>query len=120
MPAKGPVSILWQIIFVVFVPILDLWAFYRIKKLKKYLLYVYVPQFIIGGIIVSFIFGMVFEENNIEKLENFSNDLGENEITLVILNIVMGLGFMIFSIYLIATWSEKWNKQFTNTNFKNK
>jgi len=36
MPAKGSVSILWQIIFVVFIPFLDLWAFYRIKKLRKY------------------------------------------------------------------------------------
>ena len=78
------------------------------------MLYVYVPQFIIAGIIVSFIIGMVFEENNIEKLENFSNDLGENELILIISNIVMGLGFTILSIYLIATWSEKWNKKFTN------
>jgi quinol-cytochrome oxidoreductase complex cytochrome b subunit len=55
MPAKRPVSILWQIIFVVFIPILDLWAFYRIKKLRKYLLYVYLPQIIIGGVIAGFI-----------------------------------------------------------------
>jgi Na+/glutamate symporter len=112
MPAKGPVSVLWQIIFVIFIPILDLWAFYRIKKLKKYLLYVYVPQIIIGGIIVSLILSMAFEENGLEKLENFSEDLEDNELALIILNISMGLGFTIFSIYLIATWSERWNKQF--------
>ena len=114
MPAKGPVSILWQIIFVVFVPILDLWAFYRIKKLRKYLLYVYVPQIIIGVIITSFILSMVFEENSLDRLESFSDDLQGNDLILVVSNIVLGLGFTIFSIYLIATWSEKWNKQFSN------
>ena len=112
MPAKGPVSVLWQIIFVVFIPILDLWAFYRIKKLKKYLLYVYVPQIVVGGIIVGIILSMAFEENSLEKLENFSEDLENNDLTLIISNILMGLGFTIFSIYLIATWSERWNKKF--------
>ena len=112
MPAKGPVSVLWQIIFVVFIPILDLWAFYRIKKLKKYLLYVIVPQIVIGGIIAGIILSMAFEENSLEKLENFSEDLENNDLTLIISNILMGLGFTIFSIYLIATWSESWNKKF--------
>lgn len=114
MPAKGPVSILWQILFVVFIPFLDLWAFYRIKKLKKYLLYVYLPQFIVGGIIAGLILGAVLEENSVDKLETLSEDLGNNELTLILSNVVMGLGFTIFSIYLIATWSEKWNKQFSD------
>ncbi len=114
MPATKPVSILWQIIFVVFIPILDLWAFYRIKKLRKYLLYVYIPQIIIGGIFAGFIFSMVFEENSLDRLESFSDDLQENDLILVVSNIILGLGFTIFSIYLIATWSEKWNKQFSN------
>ena len=115
MPAKGPVSVLWQIIFVVFIPILDLWAFYRIKKLKKYLLYVYVPQIIIGGIIAGLILSMAFEGNGLEKLENFSEDLENNDLALIISNILMGLGFTIFSIYLIATWSERWNKHFLDS-----
>ena len=112
MPAKGPVSILWQILFVVFIPILDLWAFYRIKKLQRYLLYVYLPQLIIGGIIAGFILNSIFEETSLDRLESLSDDLQENDLLLIISNIVLGLGFTIFSIYLIATWSEKWNKQF--------
>ena len=115
MPAKGPVSILWQIIFVVFVPILDLWAFYRIKKLKKYFLYVIVPQILISGIVIVLILGMAFEENSLEKLENFSEDLDDDELITIILGSSVGLGFTIFSIYLIATWSERWNKQFLNS-----
>ncbi len=115
MPAKGPVSVLWQIIFVVFIPFLDLWAFYRIKKLKKYLIYVYVPQIIIGGIIAGLILSMAFEGNGLENLENFSEDLENNDLALIISNILMGLGFTIFSIYLIATWSERWNKHFLDS-----
>ena len=114
MPAKGSVSIFWQIIFVVFVPFLDLWAFYRIRKLKKYLLYVYIPQLFIGVIIAGLIMGMAFEENGNEKLQNFSKDLEANELVLIIPSIVMEMGFTIFSIYLIATWSEKWNKALSN------
>jgi hypothetical protein len=106
---------LWQIIFVVFIPFLDLWSFYRIKKLKKYLLFVYVPQIIIGGIIAGLILSMVFDLNSLEKVENFSEDLENNELALIILNILMGLGFTVFSIYLIATWSEKWNKHFLDS-----
>lgn len=74
----------------------------------------YVPQIILGEIFAGFILVMIFEESNVEKLENFSVDLGGHELTLIISNIVTGLGFTIFSIYLIATWSEKWNEQFTN------
>ena len=115
MPAKGTVSILWQIIFVVFVPFLDLWAFYRIKKLRKYLLYVFVPQLVIGIVVTGLILGMAFEENSIEKLENFSNYGKNNELALNIVGVSMGLGFIIFSIYLIVTWSERWNKQFSDS-----
>ena len=115
MPAKGPVSILWQILFVVFVPILDLWAFYRIKKLRRYLLFVYLPQLIIGGIIVGFILSTAFEEDSLDRLENFSNNLQGKDLILIVSNIVLGLGFTVFSIYLIVTWSEKWNKQFENS-----
>ena len=65
MPAKGKVSILWQILFVVFVSILDLWAFYRIQKLRKYLLLVYVPQIAVAIVIVVFVVNMVFEEDGL-------------------------------------------------------
>ena len=112
MPAKGKVSILWQILFVVFVPILDLWAFYRIQRLRRYLLFVYVPQIVVAMVIVVFVVNMVFEEDGLEKVSKFSDNLDGNEILLTVASTVMGLGFTILSIYLIATWSEKWNKQF--------
>ncbi len=116
MTAKGPVSVFWQIIFVVFVPILDLWAFYRIAKLKKYLFYVYFPQIVVAIIFLIVVFGMVLEEDGIEKLENISNNIENNELFLMVPSIIIELGFIILSIYLIVKWSEKWNKQFQNSN----
>jgi hypothetical protein len=73
---KRFVGILWQKIFVVFVLFLGLWAFYRIKKLKKYLLYVYLSQFLTGGVFASLILSMTFEDNGFEKLVSFSENLG--------------------------------------------
>ena len=76
MPAKDIVGISLQKLFVVYVLFLDLWAFYRIKKLKKYSLYVYPPQFLIGGVFAAIILSMIFEDNGFEKLVRFSENLG--------------------------------------------
>jgi hypothetical protein len=42
LPANHKVSVGWQIV-ATFIPVIDLWAFYRIRKLQKYLLYVIAP-----------------------------------------------------------------------------
>lgn len=54
MPATGRVNVGWQIVFT-FLPIPDLWAFYRIKKLQKYVLYVVLPSIVLSIIMVSYI-----------------------------------------------------------------
>lgn len=113
MPAKGPVKISWQIVFTL-IPVLDFWAFYRIKKLRKYILIVSIPVTIISMVIIA---PQVLSE--IEKAQegNLMSD-DQSIITNVILYIV-DIGFTILSIYLIYTWSKEWNKQFPsagNTN----
>lgn len=55
MPATGKVSVGWQIVFAL-IPFLDLWAFYRIRKLRKYLLFTAVPTFI-SAFVQSLYFG---------------------------------------------------------------
>jgi len=59
---------------------------------------------------------MVLESDKIEKLESRSNDIKSKSLFLIIPSIIIELGFTILSIYLIATWSEKWNEQFQNSN----
>jgi cytochrome bd-type quinol oxidase subunit 1 len=112
MPAKGPVSILWQIIFT-FIPILDLYAFYRIKKLRKYFLYVIIPLFAITlGITFSFV---------LSELQNpdFSFDdesmTSESEEFLSVIFVPIEIGFQILTIYFVYTWSKRWNEQVSNT-----
>ena len=115
MPAKGSVSVLWQIFFAVFVPIADIWAFYRIKKLRKAILYIALPSsmlMILVLIPVASIMGEV--GNDPEKIEHLSKNLS-SDVGLGVVSIVASIGsvgILIWTIYLIATWSEQWNGQF--------
>ena len=120
MPSKGPVKIVWQIIFI-FIPIVDLWAFYRIKKLRKFLLMVWIPETVITTVIVIFIYGLivaaaVFGGPNILNDQTPSGKAVNDELTKnsIILYIVE-TGFTILSIYLIYKWSKEWNKQFPSS-----
>ena len=114
MPAKGKVSILWQIVFAVFIPIADIWAFYRIKKLRKAILYITFPSLgLMIMVLVPMTSIMIEAGDNPEKIEQIS-DLA-SDVGLGVMSIVTSIGsigILIWTIYLIATWSEQWNKQF--------
>ena len=113
MPANGPVKIIWQIIFT-FIPILDLWAFYRIKKLQKYFLYVILPGIAIMIVFVAAVLGTTdFSKFDDPTFDPFMAE----EPALLALNIaspIIEIGFQILSIYLVYNWSKEWNKQFHN------
>ena len=115
MPAKGPVSILWQIVFALFIPIADIWAFYRIKKLRKAILYVTLPSLVLMVLVLVPMSSIMIEAgDNLQKIEQLSEDLvsdaGLNAMSIVAS--IGSIGILIWIIYLIATWSEQWNKQF--------
>ena len=52
MPAEGKVSLAWQIIMVLLIPIAGIWAFYRIKRLQKAFLYIMLPQIIMVVVVI--------------------------------------------------------------------
>ena len=126
MPAKGKVSIGWQIVFAIISPI-NLWAFYRIKKLGLYALYVIVPSAVISSIVIA---GVFYEMGNPQK--GFDEDgnrypeptlpphmtpiepqVGKfNTGPYMILNISTSIGLTILSVYLVVKWSRRWNEQF--------
>ena len=115
MPAKGPVSILWQIVFAVFIPIVDIWAFYRIKKLRKAILYITLPSIVMMiMILIPMSYIMIEAGDNPEKIEqipeNLISDTGLNVMSIVVT--IGSVGILIWTIYLITTWSEQWNMQF--------
>ena len=127
MPAKGPVSIPWQILFAIISPI-NLWAFYRIKKLRLYILYVVVPSIIVSTIVIA---GVSYEMNNPQKgLDEDGNQYPPPSIppymtpiepqvgkfntgNYMIINIVTTVGLTILSVYLVIKWSRLWNEQFS-------
>ena len=114
MPAKGPVSILWQIIFT-FIPILDLYTFYRIKKLRKYFLYVIIPLFAITfGITFLFVLAELPSSDFSFEDESMTS---ENEEFLSLIFVPVEIGFQILTIYFVYTWSKKWNGQ-VSTDFE--
>ncbi len=106
MAKKEPVSLLWQSIFMI-IPILDLYAAYRIEKLRKYLLFII--SFTIISVIVSLILfpvedkfldpGSWVQDTNFEGESGFSWGLE-----------LLAIGI---AIVLIRKWSKKWNEQFS-------
>lgn len=113
MPADKKVSVAWQIVFT-FIPIADLWAFYRIRKLRRYLLYVIVPAIVIS-IIVS-IFAALVTVSQINEFDFidpetafdesvYSQPLGIS--SYAITAVAQGL-----SIYLVIIWSRQHNRQY--------
>ena len=109
MPAEGSVKMIWQIIFS-FIPILDLWSRYRIKKLRKYLLYIYLPVIVLPTVFIA-----IIVVNSIND-PNFVETMGDSDSMFVVVFTmvfsVMSIGFTILSIYLVYKWTIAWNKQF--------
>ncbi|WP_316504702.1 hypothetical protein [Nitrosopumilus sp.] len=79
MSAKGPVSILWQIFFAVFIPIADIWEFYRIKKLRRAILYIALPSLALMMIVLVPISSIMIEAgDNSEKMDQLSEDFASD------------------------------------------
>ncbi len=106
MPAKEPVSLTRQTIYVLF-PILDLIAFYRIKHLRKYLLIVYLGVAIIAGSAYS----MVVTPESWTFNDNYNPNYMLDPMGWI-LNIPMMAVSYAIAIYLVRKWSRKWNEQF--------
>ncbi len=117
MPAKGKVSLLRQTIYC-FIPIMDMYAAYHIKKLRWYLLI-----FLGVTIPLSMAIGVVYpisEINGYDQkllLDNQEIDLGyailgDDPITAITLIVIQNAVGYSLAVYLIRRWSKKWNAQF--------
>ncbi len=99
MVKQKSVTVAWQVVFT-FIPIADLWAFYRIQKLRLYLLIIYGGN-IITGIIIGIIFGFTYQL--MEMPDDFSY---------YIPSIVTAIAFQLLAIYFVVKWSRNWNAKF--------
>ena len=119
MPANGPVSITKQTVYC-FIPIMDLYAAYKIKKLRWYLL------IMIGlGFAMSAVTGIANPMPEQDDPSLYMDDMGDVDwgkvwfgpnpevaASLMILNIAITI---VVAVYLIRRWSKKWNESFSNS-----
>ena len=116
MPAKGKVSLTRQTIYC-FIPIMDIYAAYHVKKLRWYFLII-----LASAIVLSVIMSLVvppIDDYDPDKLLLADGQLnweyamfGENR-ELGIANMLITEGILIvIAVYIIRRWSKKWNMQF--------
>jgi hypothetical protein len=111
MPAKGRVSIGWQIVFI-FISPLNIWAFYRIKRLTKAALYIFAPSMAIQIPIMLETMKMAFNPTLLPEPDEYGN-ISLMDPVLYVISFVASIGFTALAIYLVIKWSEEWNKQFS-------
>ena len=115
MPATGKVSLVRQTIYC-FIPIMDIYAAYHIKKLRWYLLIMLGVGIAIGTIMNVAIPIDNMDENKI-LLGNGDMDWGyvffgdDPETAIASFVITQGVVLAI-AVYLIRRWSKKWNMQY--------
>lgn len=103
--ATKPVNLFWQTVFAI---VIDVFAYYRIKKLRCYLKIIVLPVVVILTVISTIFTEFVCTPDwwlfiiydTCQPLE-----------PQIIAGMIHG-AFLVFSIYLIRKWSKIWNKQF--------
>ena len=100
MAEKKPVTVNWQSLFII-IPIIDLWAAYRVEKFRIYFL-----VFWVGLTILETLVGMAMLGDRYWSDDGgfFSSDQTLASIQIVIFLVTIGV-----KIYFIRIWSKKWN-----------
>lgn len=108
LPAKDKVSVAWQIVFT-FIPVLNLWAFYRIRKLRKYLLYIMIPSLILGGGYAFLLISTSLGDPSFAERASDPWFMYKDPFALVV-NIA-GWSLTGLTIYLVIIWSREHNNR---------
>jgi len=109
--ADHKVSVGWQIVFT-FIPIVNFWAFYRIRRLQKYLFYVILPSIVMSTIYT--IYNSSSLETRFIYWGSTDDPIGNvrSAATAIIAADAISFVFQAFAIYLMIIWSRKHNRQF--------
>ena len=97
MVLKVPVSVNWQTLFAI-IPIIDLWATWRIEKLRLFLLIVIVVV-VVEILIEISIFGF-----DAFVSEQSGTDNSEFQIVMMLINLGV-------SMFFLRKWSREWNEK---------
>jgi len=90
------VNVNWQILFI-FIPILNLWTLWRIKKMRKGLL-VFLPV----NLLVLYL---------LRKLVSVSYGVEDYAVIFGIFTLFVLIADLSLMVYLIEKWSNEWNKK---------
>ena len=110
--AKGKISVVWQIIFS-FIPGVLIWSFFRIKKLRLFLLMMAGPAVVITYILPIILVGPEYHEMCTSIISVMPEDSCMNE-SLFISNVILNVIYHGFKTYFIIKWTRRWNENFQN------
>ena len=91
------------------IPGVDIWAFYRIKKLQKSTLMITLPSVVMTVIFTLMVFSN-FDALKVGMLNE--EEYAVSQVLVAIEIIVSIIGLLIFSNYLLRRWTKQWNQQF--------
>ena len=108
-PAKGRVDVKWQIVFA-YIPGVLLWSFYRIRKLRLFVVMMVAPLMVSIFIVpLVFVGPEYFETCDIVLLLNWGNAACPDD-SILLPSIVIELIYHGFRTYFIIRWSRQWNE----------
>jgi CDP-diglyceride synthetase len=101
VPANDKVSVGWQIVFQ-FLPVVNFWAFYRIRKLRKFVLYIILPQVVVLVINAWYTYRALY------------SFMGINPHSPIETYLAWAAAFVLqaVTVYLVIIWSRQHNRQF--------
>lgn len=110
LPTNNKVSVAWQIIFT-FLPIVNFWAFYRIRTLRKYLLYVIVPSIVVSIVSTTYVVANPFGSFAPWGDEGLAFGREPTSFWVYIATNVVGFGLQGLAVYLAIVWSRLHNRR---------
>ena len=119
MPANGPVSLVRQTIYC-FIPIMDLYAAYHVKKLRWYILIILGVGLALTGITEAINPMQDIRYDESVMLQNTEIDwtyvmLGDNPELVITTIIIHNAIVYAVAVYCIRKWSNRWNQNFTES-----
>ena len=108
MVKDEPVSLTRQTIYCI-IPILDIYAAYRVKVLRKYMIII-----ILVAIPVSIADSVIFPDTDktfdgFLQFLTFYYGIDTNHF---VASIIFWMGTVLLAIYLVRRWSKQWNAKF--------
>jgi hypothetical protein len=105
MPANHKVSFAGQIA-ALFVPIANFWAFYRVRKLRRYLVLVFAPSVVLASVFMIYIDAVNRTDDMV------SIDYDSDRTLAYAITIGVSAGLQALATYLVIIWSRQHNRHF--------